>query len=64
MNPFVGRTGELAVLRSLVSEARSGRPRTVLLTGQAGIGGPLRWQILGSMPGRTQVLVRHPHGHG
>src|SRR6478672_4173370 len=38
MNPFVGRTGELAVLRRLVSEARSGRPRTVLLTGQAGIG--------------------------
>ena len=38
MNPFVGRTGELAVLRRLLSEARSGRPRTVLLTGQAGIG--------------------------
>ena len=26
MNPFVGRTGELAVLRRLVPEARSGRP--------------------------------------
>jgi len=38
MNPFVGRTGELAVLRRLLSEARSGQPRTVLLTGHAGIG--------------------------
>src|SRR4029078_7189713 len=38
MNPSAGGTGELAVLRRLLSEARSGQPRTVLLTGQAGIG--------------------------
>ena len=36
--PFVGRTGELAMLRQVMAEVDAGHPRTVLLTGPAGIG--------------------------
>lgn len=37
-DPFVGRIGELSALRRILSEVRSGEPKTVLLTGPAGIG--------------------------
>ena len=36
--PFVGRTAELAALREVLGDVRSGQPQTVLITGPAGIG--------------------------
>ena len=35
---FVGRTGELAVLDAEMQAVRGGRPRVVLVEGEAGIG--------------------------
>ena len=35
---FIGRVDELAALRQAMSETRSGQPRTLLVTGPAGIG--------------------------
>ena len=35
---FVGRTAELAALREVLGDVRSGQPQTVLITGPAGIG--------------------------
>ena len=38
LDPFVGRTAELAALRGVLADVGAGRPQTVLLTGPAGIG--------------------------
>jgi len=38
LDPFVGRTKELSVLRRAMADVDSGRPQTVLLSGPAGIG--------------------------
>lgn len=38
LDPFVGRTVELAALRRVLDDVGAGRPQTVLLTGPAGIG--------------------------
>ena len=38
LDPFVGRTVELATLRRVLADVGAGRPQTVLLTGPAGIG--------------------------
>src|SRR5262245_66432411 len=35
---FVGRTAELARLRAALTEAASGRPATVVVAGEAGVG--------------------------
>jgi DNA-binding CsgD family transcriptional regulator len=38
IDPFIGRTAELALLRELCAKVRSGRPQTILIEGPAGIG--------------------------
>ena len=38
MDHFVGRAGELAVLDAAMQAVRGGRPRVVLVEGEAGIG--------------------------
>ena len=54
LDPFVGRTAELAALRGVLADVGAGRPQTVLLTGPAGIGKTsLIEQFLSELEGPT-----------
>jgi class 3 adenylate cyclase/tetratricopeptide (TPR) repeat protein len=59
--PFVGREMELARLIEFLAEARSGRPRSVVVIGDAGVG---KSRLLREARRRTEREARWVAGHG